>query len=728
MEPSFADRMPTGPAFAICFLAFHVMLSGMGYGAALLLLPRALARDALAFAPLLGFCVLAFGGWHFMFLGLPGTNAYWPWLLLIGAALTVTGCVLRRERLRETLDRDVAWLALCAAAGAFLLASPMTRQPHLTVISALNNDPAHYSAVERLLQERRGDTDSGPEDPYSLIPVARDSVTGAYLGTAVLGSALGVPAWRLQQPCVAVFLFWTALFAGLFAMRVLRFGRLGAMLVALIAGAASLTLFTAWNGFKSQFAAMALAVALFVVLVPALEEEPARARLPAAFALTLGLALTYPHMLLLVWGVLGAVAAAHALRRRSWRQLGRAALLLGGLLAALAVTSPTRAGLVVRYTLFTAGLGEVGWFNPWTTPAAFLGLSGEGFLGSAPPRGWVEVLTAVAFAGLLAWGVHRARNADRPALVTAAAVFATVAFGYLALCISGQFQGRLGGYKSYKLLTFFYPVMLPFTLLAFRELRAGLATWRERAALGAAIALSAGVVFVSAASIRQVRDTSLVVTPELAGLQQLEGDPRFESINIVSPEWWEPMWQTTFLLKKRLFHKDQTYYPRSERLEGRWTLLKVAESLDPVLRADPGEGGEVPAGGPYVLVETSRWLGLAYGSGWHESESDHRWTSDQRATVAVQAAGARSIGLELRYWHLTPGATFNVLLDGAVVGRCSEPASCSVRSFDLPAGPHTLAFEDSVAPRSPGPSDPRLLGIGFSQVHLVAGPGAEAHP
>src|SRR6185436_8138369 len=115
----------------------------------------------------------------------------------------------------------------------------------------LNNDPAHYSAIERFLQERRGDTEGGPEDPYSLIPVARDSVTGAYLGTAVLGSAIGVPVWRLQQPCVAAFLFWTALLAGLFAMRALHFGRLGAMLVTLIAGAASLTLFTAWSGFKS---------------------------------------------------------------------------------------------------------------------------------------------------------------------------------------------------------------------------------------------------------------------------------------------------------------------------------------------------------------------------------------------------------------------------------------------------------------------------------------------
>lgn len=719
MEPSFADWMSSGPAFALCFLALHLMATVMGYGAALVLLPRALKRDALAFAPVFGFCVLAFGGWHFMFLGPPGTNRYWHWLLLIGAALTVAGCVLQRRRLRETLDRDVAWLALAAAAGACFLTSPMTHQPHLTAISKLNNDVAHYSVIERLLQERKGDTPSGPDDPYSLIPTARASVTGAYLATAVLGSATGVPVWRLQQPCVAAFMSWSAWLAGLFALRVLRFRRTGAMLVTLIAGLASITLFTAWNGFKSQYAGMAQTMALFLVLVPALEgrlDEPRLARVPAALALALGLALAYPHMLPLTWAVLGAVAAAHALRRRSWAQLGSSTLLLGGLLVGLTALSPARAWFMVGYTRFTAQIPEVGWFVPWTTPLAFLGLSGDEFI-SAPPRGWVDALAAVAFAGLLAWGARRAFATERPALTTAAALFLSVALGYLVLCVAGQQGGRLGGYKPYKLLTFFYPAVLPAALLAFRELRLSLGTWRERAALVAAAALATGVVLESAASVREMRGTPYVVTPEMAELQRLEGDARFESINLVSPEWWELMWQTTFLIHKRLYHKDASYYPKSERLDGRWTLLKVSEP-DQVLRA--AEEQPIPVSGPYVLVETARWLKLEYGEGWYPAEPGWRWTSAQRAKVLVFAPTARPARLELQYKHLTPGTTLTVLRDGEAVGRCPGPESCSVGPFDLPAGAHTLTIESSVPPHSPGPSDPRTLGTSFTRIQMIA--------
>src|SRR5262245_55065964 len=268
MEPTFADRMPTGPTFAICFLAYHLVATAMGYGAALLLLPGTLRRDSLAYAPVFGFCVLVFGGWHFMFLGPPGTDRYWHWLVLVGVALTAAGCVVHRRRLRETLNRDVACLALCAVAGVCFLASPLTHHPHLTSIAHINPDVSHYAAVERIVQEHRADVPRGPEDQYGLAREWRYTVTGAFLGTAVLGSALGVPLYRLQNLSIAVYQYWGALLAGLFALRALRFQLPGAMLVALISGLASFTLFTGWNGFVSQFASVAATLALFTVLVP----------------------------------------------------------------------------------------------------------------------------------------------------------------------------------------------------------------------------------------------------------------------------------------------------------------------------------------------------------------------------------------------------------------------------------------------------------------------------
>ncbi|HZN94053.1 MAG TPA: hypothetical protein VFB81_15175, partial [Myxococcales bacterium] len=584
---SFADRMQVSPAFAICFLAFHLALALMGYGAALLLLPWVLKRDALIFAPVFGFCVLGFSGWHLMFVGPPGTDRYWPWMLLIGAGLTAAGCAVHRRILRQTLHRDVAWLSLFAAIGACFLASPMTRQPHLTSISQFNNDVAHYAAIERLLQERKGDTHAGPDDPFSLIPTARAAVTSVYLGTAAQSSAMGVHVYQLQQTNIAVYLFWGAMLAGLFALRVLHFSRPGAMLVTLIAGLGNSTLFTAWNGYKSQLAAMALLMALFTVVLPALEgenDEPPGSRLPAAIALGLGLSLTYQHMLPLVWGVLGVVGMAHVLRRRSWGHLGRVALVLGGALLVMVAVSPGRAQIVVDYFQQMATLKEVGWFLPWMTPLTFLGLSGEGLF-QVGPRGWAEVvLPALGFAGLLFWGFRRTLARDRPVAVSAAAILATVLGGYLVLCITGKTNGVLGGYKSYKLVTFFYPALLACALLAFRELTLRSRTWRERVWLGAAVALGVGVVLASAASVRGMRGTPYVVRPEMVALEEVERDPRVESLNLTAPEWWEQMWQTAFLVNKRLYHQHATYYPK-RGLEGQWTVEKT-QALEPAVTED----------------------------------------------------------------------------------------------------------------------------------------------
>src|SRR5262245_13468636 len=119
MNATFADRLPAGWAFALCFLAFQLLALVTGYGAALLLLPRSARRDALAFAPVVGFCVLAGCAWHLMFLGPPGTDRTWPWVVAIGLAVTAAGCAVRRRELKDTLDRDVLWLAACAAVSVF---------------------------------------------------------------------------------------------------------------------------------------------------------------------------------------------------------------------------------------------------------------------------------------------------------------------------------------------------------------------------------------------------------------------------------------------------------------------------------------------------------------------------------------------------------------------------------------------------------------------------------
>ncbi|HVE81693.1 MAG TPA: hypothetical protein VND93_02550, partial [Myxococcales bacterium] len=355
METTFADRLPSAPAFALCFAAFQLAMLGMGAGAALLLLPRGGRRDALAFAPVLGLVVATFAGWHLMFAGPPGTDRHWGWPAALGAALTLAGCAWRRRELRQAVDRDVLWLAAAATLTVCFYAHATLREPHLTA-AAQNNDIAAYTAIERQLQALPGTTPKGPGDQFGMVDLARTTVTGAFLGTALFSSAIRVPTYQLQTVSIAAYLSWGALLAGLFALRVLRFSRGGALLVTLVAGAGQVTLYTAWCSFKSSLAGTAVMMAVLVAAFPVLQPprpaeppEPRLARVPLLAALALGLALAYPHQLPILWAVLGAAGCAHAVVQRSWAPIRNGAVALGGGLLAAAAVSPGRAAVVASY-------------------------------------------------------------------------------------------------------------------------------------------------------------------------------------------------------------------------------------------------------------------------------------------------------------------------------------------------------------------------------------------
>jgi hypothetical protein len=719
VHATFADRLPGGAALALCFLAYQLLVLLMGYGAALLLLPRSARRDSLALAPPIGFCVLVACAWHLMYLGPRGTDHAWRWVVGIGIALTAAGCVVRRRELRQTLDRDVLCLFACAAASVLIYAYPTLREAHLTA-AGQNNDLSSYSAVERQLQVLPGDTPKGPDDQLGLVHFGRTTVAGAYLATATLSSALRVPTYQLQTASLAAYAFWGALLAGLFALRVLGFRRGGAMLVALLAGTARVTLYAAWCAFKASLAGTALFLALLVIAVPAFAGPPSErpiARAPLMALLGAGLMLTYPHQVPIVWGLLGALALAHAFVQRRWGALRDGAVLLGAGLWGAAALSPERVGTMVAYFLEikTSHAGyEMGALNP----PSLLGLSGDGPDWSLP-FGWPgQVAASLAVAALALWGLRRTWGLDRPAAITAAALLGILGLGYVALLLTEQ-PMEPAGYKPFKLVSFFYPAGLACLLLAFRELRPTLGNWADRLKVAGAAGLAASVALLSAASARERRPLMPVALPEYADLQRLETDPRIESINIVTPDFWEAMWQTAFLLRKPLSLKHRTYYDPSPRLAGAWDLERVPAPDDVLLQAPAESGAIVPVNARYQLRRHGFAPSVQFGGGWSFAEPRHRWTTARRPSLRLEADEGRTLALELRYQHLAPGTTFDVLLDGRPLGRCPEPNACSLGPFELPAGRHTLAFDSSAEPRSPGPGDPRTLGTSFWLIQLA---------
>lgn len=727
MAPSFAERMPAGPAFAICFLAFQLFALAMGYGPALLLLPRAARRDALALAPVLGFCVLVTAGWHLMFVGPAGTDRQWPWLLGLGVALAAAGVAVRRRELRETFDRDVAWLALCAAAGVVLYAHATMAQPHLTA-AAQNNDISSYSTVERQLQDLPGDTLAGPTDQFGLVQFARLSVTGAYLPTAFLSSALGVRTYQLQTVCLASYLFWGALLAGVFARRVLGFRTGGAMLVSLVAGAAPIPLYTAWCAFKSSLAGTALMMAMLAIAVPAFgapePERPLR-RAPAMALLAFGLMLAYPHMLPLVWALLGGLAVARAATERRWAPARDGAVLLGSGLVGAAALSPARVWITADYVLLAKAAAAGFPVRPLTL-LSVLGLSGTGPEWALPVGPAWAIAAGIAAFALVLWGLGRTFADDRQAAITATALLLIIGLGYLVLRLApGPLE--VEGYKPFKLVSFFYPAVLACLSMAFRTLALPAGAWAARARVGGAAGVAVAVALLSGAASAERRRTLPFASADEADLQRLERDPRIESINIVSPSFWDAMWQIAFLVRKPLFLKHPTYYPRSPRLAGAWDLVHAepGPSEGVLAQAPPDPASVVPVNATYLLRRHEAVVSVEYANGWSVPEPDHRWTSERRATLLVDTGIPRRVLLALRYTHYTPGTTFEVRLDDRPIGTCLEPRSCSLGPLDLAAGTHVLAFDGSNPPHVAGPVDKRLLGTAFFQVQFSPAPAAD---
>jgi len=729
MVSSFADRIPPSPAFAICFIAFHLLALVMGSGAALLLLPRAARRDALALAPIFGLGVLDLAGWYLMFAGPPGTNGHWPWVVGIGAAITVAGIALRRRELREAVDRDLPWLALGAVVCVLLYAHAVTGGDRLTA-AGQNNDIANYSNIERQLQDLPGDARMGPSDQMGLVRFARVTVIGAFLPTATLASMLGVRTYQLQTVCLASYLFWGALLAGVFARRVLGFRRGGAMLVSLVAGAAQVPLFTALATFKSSLAGTAIMLALLIVVLPALgapAPERPLARAPAVILLAFALAMTYPHMVPIVWAVLGGLAAARALAQRRWGPvLDGARLLAAGLVGAVALSSE-RAWSTVSY-VFEMKVIAAGFPIPPLHLPAMLGLSGAAPYWTLPFGAPGRVIATAAALALVLWGLRRALAEDREAAFTAGALVAIVGLGYAALWLTPG-QADPEGYKPFKLLSYFYPALAACLLPAFRAVGAAPATPAGRAWMGGAAALALGVVVPSGVAVHDASWTLQRVTDDAADLQRLESDPRVESINIVSPNYWESMWQVGFLMRKPLSLKYQTYYARSARLQGVWDLEHATrEPPDEVLLQEPRDAApeEIRVNDTYVLRRRRFGLHAEFAEGWSSAEPHHRWSTARHATLLVDTDARRAVSLELRYSHLTPGTTFDVRVDDRAAGACAGPLSCTVGPFDLAPGGHVVSLDASNPPRSPGPADPRRLETSFWRIRLFPVQTAEA--
>ncbi len=721
MTFSFASVVDAPPwlAFALCFVAFNVFMATMGFGAAVLLLPRRLRRYTLLLAPVVGFCFFGLAGWHLMLRDWPGTNAYWHLVFSLGAILTVAVAVLYprfiRDRKEPLFTREVALIVACALLTPMILARPLHRRPKLTCVSFGNNDPASYAMVERYLQEfRLSEPADHSKEKESAKWLAAEAVPGVYLATAAFASATGVATFRLQVVCVAAYAFWLVLCCGVFLRHVLRFALMPALAVTACCALSSLTHHVAFQGFKAQLAASALYTAIAVVVFPVLLGRAERwGALPATVLLMFGLLLAYPHMFPLCVAALFPLLLLEAVRMRTVRPVVAGIGFLAVACAGTFLVSPFRMGKMVDY-FFNMAHVVAGYSVTWMTPQTFLGLSGEGlyFLEPAFRSPGILVLSTGGLVVLWSAGLKRVRTSDPDIFIACLSLLITVLPAYLWLLFRG---GEPFGYKAFKLLTFFLPLLICATFVHLRDLRWSLSPWQQPVRLALVVLLLAGTARAALMNAHRVSREGTFVSEDLAGLQALEQDPTITSINLTTDDFWESMWQSTFLFHKRLFRPHDTYYPATRPLEGEWTIVGW-RMTDPVLRQPSWSFASVrPVNATYSLVQGM--IHVDFDIGWYPSGTGARWTAAQNAKLIVQSDGRRQARLELRYRPIDPADELSVVINGSPAGGCGKD-TCVLDAVELKRGRNVLELVSRLPPHLHSATDPRYVGVHFTRIAL----------
>jgi hypothetical protein len=608
--------------FILASVLFAALYGLLGIGLTLWMSPAFLRARAWVLAPWIGYGWAVLAGWYGYRLEMPGTQSYIGFVLAPPALAALAwwvrpGLGLQRNVVRA---REVAApLALGILILTVVSLPFISRHEGLTIFSLVNADAADTDSLAAFFtafprSESRGFL--GQSSHYFRW-LADSFVFGGPMSIAVATVVLPFETWELQHASISAFFALGAVLLYVLAHSTFHFTRTGALGLMAVYGLNSLMYFAFYQNYQAQVIATGLTLAIALVLLSAWRSASSgRDWIRCAALLALlnwGLSITYAHMLTLGCSALlvGFVAMAWY-EKRTVRLLPFFGMVACGLFG-MAAMYPPRVPDVVR--ALAARSSEVaGWFIPWQSPEAIVGLTLKTTdLAGNPP--YLRFVLSDGVLAMGAWGWRRIARRDAGALVFPATVVAAVILGYIVLCYAGSSDGVWGGYKSYKLISFFLPFVLLGACLLFQSASAQPRNKRELVVLACLVALLVGNLYSARTTLRHMAGTARVVTADMIELRRLADDGRVHSVNILGNDWWMILWEARFLMTKKLFFETSTYSGRAaSELLGEWDLIRLAPEtsalfasaaenpggmilvnstylLRPHLRPNPGQGG-----------------------------------------------------------------------------------------------------------------------------------------
>ncbi len=708
--------MHTLIAACVCVVGLHCVgfgLSGAFY--------RNSTEKAAGLAPLFGLAYLMLCSWWAYSVGfsLGGGMSLAIVLPAVVWSVWVFLTAWTRRQQRVLLHRGCIFGAIWLVAVEILLLPLLSRGDAL-IVTLGNNDIAHHSAISRFLMEQGRLRLSGfpAQYPHAFVWFSDNTFFGYYsfvANAASLSGRLPHEIVSAVQACVA------ALIASpvyLLLRRTLGVSRIWAMLWAILAVAQALALFVLYHGFGGQIFGVCFGFALIFLLV---NGPPERTRSsikglkhPLAIALLLaGMILSYPHMLpfvlfvAFIWRIMECWQRGLMASIPAWA--------MNGIVAGLVCCSLIPNRLVGMYLwLKEAASGDSGWPAKFLWPDYLLGLIGsrmdQAHVALAPPTFRLGVgLVLAVLVGLTCfpkWKFAQLRLL-RP-LVTLAAIYACALF--FAFTKSGEI---FGDYKSFKLLTFFSPLVV--IAVGACWVRFWHSSHVGRAAAGM---LLAGYLYLwGLGIIAMVRGDGRGNILDTASVNAFATMPRneFKSVNVVTPDHWASMWVVYFFLEKQIYQAFRTYYP-STPLNGQVSFVTRNTKFVSLL-----DSGGQPTGLGLSFYPNANFLSCFLELGWHGPESNHVWmgANGTDAEIAVFApASTPEINARIHLQPFLPNNAYSVFWNDAPVADNLSADVLALKLTSVKPGKNILRLRSKLPPQPPGGGDFRPICFGLRNLEL----------
>lgn len=627
----------------------------IGIGLAVLILPRAVSRLSIFIAPFVGICAIQLIGWYIYVLNIKGTDSYAKYLLVVMIVGNLVLLLFRKLRNRLTFKvSEISLVYLIGYLGFLCVSLTVFLQPSsLTTVSFGNNDIAYVSSISTFLKEySRFDSVGflGQNDVFK--GMADFSLFGGPFVVAFLCSVLNLQVYQIQTMHLAVLFFLLIPLVYACASELFKYSESSAYLLEAFFALNPIIHYIVLCGFQGQLLTTGIAFCLIIISLSAFFHSRCfRDYLKYTGAFTLfswGLCSSYGHMLTITYGVLFVAVACNCLLvNKDVRPLlhWSGFVLVGVVL--LALLSIHRARAFVMLT-FYAGVIQAGWFIRLLTPAAFFGFDPKPlFVGNARFVWYRELLPAGICLMALA-GYRRSFRDARALAVTGLSVLCIVGLGYLMLAYSGRTDSGWGGYKSFKLLSFFLPQLVACSFVGIDSISIRVKGEAFKVSMIIFPLIIIPCVISVFSSMKHYK-TSYSVQSNLTDIQSVGSRADVDSVNILGADYWQIMWSVNLLLPKRLFFEVSSYGGLiASELKGDWDLVPTCLFTAPLAPYEYGDD-VMHINDQYVLMKHSRYVRdsnlthldeRAYRAAIGFDGGDVEWKPGQCREVQVQVANA----------------------------------------------------------------------------------------